>query len=159
MYLSIHAQHKPMHKFEKWFIISGDFFRPSVRPYKTKQTDQGVKPLFKLVLWLLLGRGSLYDSSLVRVLKIADFTSHPVFVFFLLSYLPLESEPDVVTPVLLPPFIFAISTEALSFFKKPKSGMVFVRIHKFTKIFTKTHGKKAGFASNNITKFKMSRSA
>ena len=37
----------------------------SVRPSKTKQTDQRVKPLFKLVLRLVLGRGSLYDSSLV----------------------------------------------------------------------------------------------
>ena len=34
-----------------------------VRTYKTKQTDQRVKPLFKLVLWLVLGRGSLYESS------------------------------------------------------------------------------------------------
>ena len=41
--------------------------RPSIPPYvyKTKQTDQRVKPFFKLVLWLVLGRGSLYDSSLV----------------------------------------------------------------------------------------------
>ena len=36
-----------------------------VLTYKTKQTDQRVKTLFKLVLWLVLGRGSLYDSSLV----------------------------------------------------------------------------------------------
>ena len=28
----------------------------SVRPYKTKQTDQRVKSLFKLVLWLVIGR-------------------------------------------------------------------------------------------------------
>ena len=40
----IHAQHKPKHKLEKWFIISGD----GVRPYKTKQTDQRVKSLLML---------------------------------------------------------------------------------------------------------------
>ena len=39
-----------------------------VRTYKTKQTDQRVKPLFKLVLWLVLVRESLYDSSLVVTL-------------------------------------------------------------------------------------------
>ena len=39
--------------------------------YKTKQTDQRVQPLFKLVLWLVLGRGSLYDSSLVIIIFIA----------------------------------------------------------------------------------------
>ena len=52
----IHAQHNPKHKLEKWFIIFSD---------ETKQTDQRVKSLFKLVLWLVLGRGSLYDPSLV----------------------------------------------------------------------------------------------
>ena len=57
---------KPKHKLEKGFIISVDGVRPSVhtyvcnvRTYKTKQTDQRVKPLFKLVLRLVLGRGSL----------------------------------------------------------------------------------------------------
>ena len=65
------SKHKPKHKLEKWFIISGDGVRPSVRPYKTKQTDQRVKPLFKLVLWLMLGRGLLYDSSLVSFTVIA----------------------------------------------------------------------------------------
>ena len=45
--------------------ISGDGVRPYIRTYKTKQTDQRVKPFFKLVLWLVLGRGSLHDSSLV----------------------------------------------------------------------------------------------
>ena len=48
-------------------LKSGSLFlvMVSVRTYKTKQTDQRVKPLCKLVLWLVLGRGSLYDSSLV----------------------------------------------------------------------------------------------
>ena len=48
-------------------LKSGSLFlvMVSVHPYKTKQTDQRVKPLFKLVLWLVLGRGSLYDSGLV----------------------------------------------------------------------------------------------
>ena len=66
-------KHKPKHKLEKWFIISGDGC-PSVRTYvyKTKQTDQRVKPLFKLVLWLVLGRGSMYDSSLVSFILL-DF--------------------------------------------------------------------------------------
>ena len=56
----------PKHKLEKWFIISCDGVRPSVRTYvRTKQTDQRVKPLFKLVLWWVRRCGSLYDSSLV----------------------------------------------------------------------------------------------
>ena len=44
-------------------LKSGSLFlvMVSVRPYKTKHTDQRVKPFFKLVLWLVLGRGSLYD--------------------------------------------------------------------------------------------------
>ena len=42
-------KHKPKHKLEKWFIISGDGVRPYIRTYvrvrtyvqnKTKQTDQ-----------------------------------------------------------------------------------------------------------------------
>ena len=32
----IHAQHKPKHKLEKWFIISGDGVRPSVRTKQNK---------------------------------------------------------------------------------------------------------------------------
>ena len=61
-------------------LKSGSLFlvMVSVRPYirmyvqnKTKQTDQTVKPLFKLVIWLVLGRGSLYDSSLVVVFSYA----------------------------------------------------------------------------------------
>ena len=43
----------------------------SVRTYvtsvRTKHTYQRVEPFFKLVLWLVLGRGSLYDSSLVII--------------------------------------------------------------------------------------------
>ena len=41
--------------------------RTYVRTYvRTKQNKPiKIKPLFKLVLWLVLGRGSLYDSSLV----------------------------------------------------------------------------------------------
>ena len=50
-------KHKPKHK------------RPSISPYvtyvHTKHTNQRVKPFFKLVIWLVLARGSLYDSSLV----------------------------------------------------------------------------------------------
>ena len=46
--------------------------------YKPNQTDQRVKPFFKLVLWLVLGRGSLscpsntstyYDALYVKVMK------------------------------------------------------------------------------------------
>ena len=47
------------------------YVRPYIRTYKTKHTDQRVKPLFKLVLWLVLGRGSLYDSSLVLFIHVA----------------------------------------------------------------------------------------
>ena len=53
----------------KWFIISGDGVRPSVHTYVQNKTNRSkIKPLFKLVLWLVLGRGSLYDSSLVMYL-------------------------------------------------------------------------------------------
>ena len=55
-------KHQPKHKLEKWFIISDDGVRTYLR---TKHTDQRVKPFFKLVLWWVLGPGSLYDSSLV----------------------------------------------------------------------------------------------
>ena len=56
-------KHKTKHKLEKWFIISGNGVRTyvcNVRTYKTKQ-NKPIKPLFKPVL----GRGSLYESSLV----------------------------------------------------------------------------------------------
>ena len=45
-YFLIHAQHKPKHKLEKWFIISGDGVRTYVtctyvqNKTKQKQTDQ-----------------------------------------------------------------------------------------------------------------------
>ena len=61
----------------------------NVRTYKTKQPDQRVKPLFKLVLWLVLGRGSLYDSSLVgRLCLLQNRTSFLFYfpTFFSLSY-------------------------------------------------------------------------
>ena len=39
--------------------------RSFVRKYvRKKHTDHWVKPFFKIGLWLVLGRGSLYDSSL-----------------------------------------------------------------------------------------------
>ena len=53
---------KVVHYFWWWCTYT---YVCNVRTYKTKQTDLRVKPLFKLVLWLVLGRGSLYDSSLV----------------------------------------------------------------------------------------------
>ena len=64
----IHAQAPT--KAQAWKVVHYFWWWcPSVRTYvptyKTKQTDQRVKPLFKLVLWLVLRRGSLYDSSLV----------------------------------------------------------------------------------------------
>ena len=61
-------KHQPKHMLEKWFIISGNGVRPSVHRYKTKETDQRVKPLFN---WLMLGRGSLYDSVLSDIINTA----------------------------------------------------------------------------------------
>ena len=62
-------KHQPKNKLEKWFIISGDGVRPSLYTYvRTKHTtNQRVKPLFKLLLWLVPGHGSLYGSSLVQI--------------------------------------------------------------------------------------------
>ena len=54
-------KHQPKDRLEKWLFISCD----GVRTYVRIQTDRRVKPYFKLVLWLVLRRGSLYDSSLV----------------------------------------------------------------------------------------------
>ena len=56
-------KHQLKHKLEKWFIISGDGVRPHVHTYV--HTDQRVESFLKLVLWLVLGRGSLYNTSLV----------------------------------------------------------------------------------------------
>ena len=67
----IYAKHKPKHKLVKWFIISGDGVRPSVRAYVCNVKDQRVEPFFQLVLWLVLRRGSLYDSS--QVMKFRTF--------------------------------------------------------------------------------------
>ena len=57
-------------------LKSGSLFlvMVSVRQYKPNQTNQRVKPLFKLVFWLVLGgRGLLYDSSLAYVISSAEF--------------------------------------------------------------------------------------
>ena len=62
------TKHKPKHKLEKWFIISGD-------GVQNKTNRSKIKPLFKLVLWLVLGRGSLYDSSLVLNILIDNLTT------------------------------------------------------------------------------------
>ena len=43
------------------YLVMVSVLRPSVR---TKRNEQRIKPIFKLVLWLVIGRGSLYDSSL-----------------------------------------------------------------------------------------------
>ena len=50
----------PKHKLEKWFIISGDGVRPSVRTYdvQNKTNRSKIKPLFKLVVdawaWIIV---------------------------------------------------------------------------------------------------------
>ena len=75
---------KMVHYFWWWCPSVHTYIRTYVRPYirkyvrtyvqnKTKQTDQTVKPLFKLVLWLVLGRGSLYDTSLVIYIIVTIF--------------------------------------------------------------------------------------
>ena len=60
-------KHKPKHKLEKWFIISVDGVGPYVHTKQNKPIKELNVSLFKLVLWLVLGRGSLYDSSLVFI--------------------------------------------------------------------------------------------
>ena len=76
--------HQPKHRLQKWFIISGDGVRPYIRTYvRTKQTDQRVEPIFKLVLWLVLGRGSTYDSSLVY----HNFKQIPILIYLTLLFI------------------------------------------------------------------------
>ena len=58
---------------------------PSVYTYvrvRTKHTDQRVKPFFKLVLCLVLGCGSLSDSSLVKsvIVKCTNLTVRNIAV-------------------------------------------------------------------------------
>ena len=52
-------------KAQDWKVVHYIWWCPSVRTYvRTIHTDQRDQPFVKLVVWLVMGRGSLYDSSL-----------------------------------------------------------------------------------------------